>query len=75
MTLTLLLIILNRTTPVKTFSWGSDTVITVKFNPVELDILASTATDRSVALYDLRGGTPIRKLIMAVSSYMFNARS
>lgn len=30
----------------------------------EPDIFASTGTDRSIALYDLRSGTPLRKLVM-----------
>jgi WD repeat and SOF domain-containing protein 1 len=51
---------------VQTFEWGNDTVMTVKFNPVETDIFASTATDRSIALYDLRGSTPIRKIVLEV---------
>ncbi|CAM6094942.1 unnamed protein product [Calypogeia fissa] len=54
----------NRSEPVSTFSWGADTVVSVRFNPSEPDILASTASDRSIALYDLRMNTPLRKLIM-----------
>ena len=30
----------------------------------EPDVLATTGSDRSIALYDLRSGKPIRKLIM-----------
>lgn len=59
----------NRSSPIYTFEWGSDSVTTVKFNPVELDVFASCATDRSVILYDIRGNTPIRKLIMKVNFY------
>ena len=57
---------LARSEPVTTFQWGVDTVQTVRFNPVEPDLLASTASDRSLTLYDLRSSTPIRKLIMQV---------
>ena len=57
---------LGRSEPVTTFQWGADTVQTVRFNPVEPDLLASTASDRSLTLYDLRSSTPIRKLIMQV---------
>ena len=56
-----------RSEPVSTFQWGSDTVVSVRFNPAEPDLLASTASDRSLALYDLRSSTPVRKLIMQVT--------
>jgi WD repeat and SOF domain-containing protein 1 len=58
----------EKSSPIYTFEWGSDSVTTVKFNPVELDVFASCATDRSVILYDIRGNTPIRKLIMKMKS-------
>ena len=54
----------DRSEPIHTFSWGSDTVISVRFNPAEADIFATTGSDRSIALYDLRTSTPIRKLVM-----------
>lgn len=56
----------NRSEPVASFQWGSDTVVSVRFNPAEPDLIASTASDRSLALYDLRSSTPVRKLIMQV---------
>lgn len=42
--------------------------MSVRFNPAEPDLLASTASDRSLALYDLRSSTPVRKLVMQVRS-------
>ncbi|KAK9814546.1 hypothetical protein WJX72_007699 [[Myrmecia] bisecta] len=54
----------TRSEPVNNFDWGADTVLTVRFNPAESDIFATTASDRSIALYDLRMATPIRKLVM-----------
>lgn len=108
-----------RSEPVSTFAWGADTIVSVRFNPSEPDIIASTArsvvwqsdvsdphlsytfglwitwflqsppdrstsvnfvwpkrsptefvrvcSDRSIALYDLRMSTPLRKLIMQVT--------
>jgi WD repeat and SOF domain-containing protein 1 len=56
----------DRAEPVHTFSWGSDSTVTVKFNPAEADVFASTATDRNIVLYDLRGATPVRKLVMTM---------
>ncbi|XP_058095796.1 uncharacterized protein LOC131241136 [Magnolia sinica] len=54
----------NRSQPVNSFEWGKDTVISVRFNPAEPDVLATSASDRSITLYDLRMSSPARKLIM-----------
>ncbi|URE38896.1 Sof1-like domain [Musa troglodytarum] len=54
----------NRSEPINTFEWGKDTVISVRFNPGEPDVLATSASDRSITLYDLRMSSPVRKLIM-----------
>ena len=60
----------SRSEPISSFSWGADTLIAVRFNPAEPDILASCASDRSLALYDLRHSTPIRKLVMQVRRHV-----
>lgn len=54
----------NRSEPINTFSWGVDTIISIRFSPAEPEVFAATASDRSIALYDLRMGTPLRKIIM-----------
>lgn len=54
----------ERSAPVHTFVWGADSVESVRFNPVESDIFTSCGNDRSIALYDIRSGTPLHKLIM-----------
>jgi WD repeat and SOF domain-containing protein 1 len=54
------------TKPTTTFEWGHDTVSCVKWNPSEDYIIASTASDRSICLYDIRAKTPIRKVILKV---------
>lgn len=40
----------NRSQPVHSFEWGKDTVISVRFNPGEPNILATSASDRSIAI-------------------------
>ncbi|KMZ64996.1 WD repeat and SOF1 domain-containing protein [Zostera marina] len=55
---------LNRSQPVNSFEWGHDTVISLRFNPGEPNILASSASDRSITLYDLRMSSPLTKIIM-----------
>ncbi|XP_062153694.1 uncharacterized protein LOC133861890 [Alnus glutinosa] len=54
----------NRSQPVRSFEWGTDTVISLRFNPGEPNLLATSASDRSITLYDLRMSSPTRKLIM-----------
>lgn len=54
----------RRTHAIQRFSWGSESITAIKFNPVEVELIGATATDRSTILYDLRSETPIRKLVM-----------
>ena len=45
-----------------------DTITSCFFNPVETSILASTATDRSIVLYDMRTSSPLTKTTLAHAS-------
>ncbi|PKU83402.1 DDB1- and CUL4-associated factor 13 [Dendrobium catenatum] len=54
----------DRSEPVNTFKWGNDTVMAVRFNPGEPDLFATSSSDRSIILFDLRMSSPARKLIM-----------
>jgi len=56
----------TRSEPLQRLTWGVDSLHTVSWNPVERDLLASAASDRSVTLYDIRERTPLRKLVMAL---------
>ncbi|KAI1317814.1 rRNA-processing protein sof1 [Mortierella claussenii] len=56
----------DRAEPVQTLNWGVDTINTVKFNQTETNILASTGSDRTIILYDLRTSQPVTKLILAM---------
>jgi WD repeat and SOF domain-containing protein 1 len=53
-----------RSEPVSTFTWGADTLTSARFNPAEPDLFATTGSDRGIALYDLRAGAPVRKVVM-----------
>jgi len=66
----------TRSEPVRTFEWGSESTHSVRFNPVETQLLASTAGDRSVALYDIRVGTALHKvvLMMRANAVAWNPR-
>ena len=50
----------ERSAPLQVFEgWGVDTITRVKFNPSETNVLLTTAMDRSVCLYDIRGNTAL----------------
>ncbi|KAJ4804712.1 DDB1-and CUL4-associated factor 13 [Rhynchospora pubera] len=54
----------NRSEPINTFQWGNDSVISIRFNPGEPNLLATSSSDRGVVLYDLRTSSPFKKIIM-----------
>jgi len=54
----------SRTAPLQEFQWGVDTLNCVRFNPSQSNILGACASDRSVLLYDIRGNSPIRKVVL-----------
>ncbi|KAL0984913.1 hypothetical protein UPYG_G00150380 [Umbra pygmaea] len=58
----------QRSSPIRSFSWGVDSFSCVRFNPVETGLLASCASDRSIVLYDMREATPLKKVIMTLRS-------
>jgi len=58
----------SRPEPIATYKWGDDSIHSVKFNPVETDIMASTASDRSIILYDSRVAKPLRKVVLQMRS-------
>ncbi|GFR11905.1 DDB1- and CUL4-associated factor 13, partial [Trichonephila clavata] len=56
----------TRSEPLRSLTWGVDTVKTVKFNPIEENILGSTCNDRSIVLYDIRESVPLRKIVLTL---------
>jgi DDB1- and CUL4-associated factor 13 len=56
--------------PTQTLQWptSTDTINAVSFNQVETSILASTALDRAVVLYDLRTSSAVSKVVLRLSS-------
>ena len=57
-------------TPSQTLSWptSTDTLNCVSFNQIETSLLLSSATDRSIVLYDLRTSSPVSKTILRLAS-------
>uniref|UniRef100_T1KHJ5 Sof1-like protein domain-containing protein n=2 Tax=Tetranychus urticae TaxID=32264 RepID=T1KHJ5_TETUR len=56
----------SRPSPLKTYKSNFDTSYRVKFNPIEVNIFASTANDRSITLFDTRQNEHLRKVILAM---------
>ncbi|KAF9611578.1 hypothetical protein IFM89_033582 [Coptis chinensis] len=54
----------NRSEPVSTFQWGNDTFTSVRFNPGEPNLLATSDRERNITLYDLRLSSPVARLKM-----------
>lgn len=58
----------QRSNPIHSFNWGVDTIHAVRYNPVQTNVVASAASDRSIALYDTRLQSPIKKLVLQMMS-------
>lgn len=58
----------NRREPIRQWSWGADSTQSCKFNPIEVDIFATTSSDRAITLFDMRKPAPLRKVICTMRS-------
>ena len=54
----------ERSSPLQSFEWGIDTVTRIKFNPSETNLIATTAMDRSICLFDIRGNTALQRITL-----------
>ena len=56
--------------PTQTLAWPTsvDTITALSLNQTEMSILASTATDRSLVLYDLRTASPLHRSVLTLAS-------
>ncbi|KAL6450772.1 SOF1 Protein SOF1 [Candida maltosa Xu316] len=57
---------INRSKHISNLNWGCDNVNTVKFNQSETNIIASTGSDNSIVLYDIRTNTPVHKTVTSL---------
>lgn len=53
------------------FPTSTETITAVKFNLSESSVLASTGTDRTFTLYDIRTGKAERRLVFQVLILLF----
>ncbi|KAM7292824.1 DDB1- and CUL4-associated factor 13 [Ixodes scapularis] len=58
----------TRSEPLRTLNWGVDTVYCVRFNPIEVNVIGSASSDRSIVLYDTRESQPLRRVILEMRS-------
>lgn len=56
----------NRKRSISNLSWGADNVNKVRFNKTETAVLASTGSDNSIVLYDIRTNSPIQKIVQTM---------
>ena len=61
----------ERSDPLREWTWGCESINTVRFNPAEADVFLTAGSDRSVVLYDLRSASPTRKLYMQTKTNAF----
>jgi len=54
----------NRSEAIQELEFGYDSLSCIKFNPIDTHLIATSAEDRGVCIYDLRGSTPISKVIL-----------
>ena len=58
----------TRLEPLSSYSWGVDSHSCIRFNQIECNVLASSAADRSVVLYDIRQAVPMRKVVLEMNT-------
>lgn len=58
----------GRGEPLRTLSWGIDSIRGLKFNPVETSVLGVAAGDRTVTLWDVRSGSALHKVVLTMNS-------
>lgn len=56
----------KRSRHVLDLSWGADNVSSVKFNKTETNIIASSGSDNSIVLYDIRTNLPVQKVVTSL---------
>eukprot|EP01100_Stratorugosa_tubuloviscum_P015566 TRINITY_DN902_c0_g1_i2.p1 TRINITY_DN902_c0_g1~~TRINITY_DN902_c0_g1_i2.p1 ORF type:complete len:452 (+),score=191.58 TRINITY_DN902_c0_g1_i2:86-1441(+) len=67
---------ITRAEPITSLEYTDDTVVHVRFNPSERNLLAASASDCTIGLADVRTSNPIRKIVTAMrtNSISWNPR-
>jgi WD repeat and SOF domain-containing protein 1 len=50
--------------PIQSFEWGEASLLSCKFNPSEVNLLAATMSDNAVGLFDTRASSGIQKIFL-----------
>lgn len=56
--------VFNSNSPVQSFQWGDEGIISARFNPSEVNLVAVTMKDNGVGLFDTRQGSGIQKVYL-----------
>jgi DDB1- and CUL4-associated factor 13 len=54
----------SSNSPVQSFQWGDEGILSAKFNPSETNLLAVTMKDNGIGLFDTRLGSGIQKVYL-----------
>ena len=56
--------IFHSNSPIQSYQWGEDGIVSAKFNPSETNLIAVTMRDNSVGLFDTRTSSGIQKIYL-----------
>ena len=56
--------IFTSNSPVQSYQWGEDNVLSCRYNPSEVNLLGATMSDNSIGLFDLRASSGIQKIFL-----------
>jgi WD repeat and SOF domain-containing protein 1 len=56
--------VFHSNSPIQSYQWGEDGIITAKYNPSETNLLGVTMRDNSVGLFDTRTSSGIQKIYL-----------
>ena len=56
--------VFKSNSPIQSFEWGEASLLSCKFNPSEVNLLAATMSDNSVGLFDTRASSGIQKIFL-----------
>ena len=56
--------IFHSNSPIQSYQWGDEGIVTARFNPSETNLIAVTMRDNSVGLFDTRTSSGIQKMFL-----------
>ena len=56
--------VFSSNSPIQSYQWGEAGLVSCRFNPSEVNLLATTMTDNSIGLFDTRASSGIQKMYL-----------